>query len=99
MLGWIVMEEDGPGRPQLEQRRICGTDFVVLQAAPPRGWWQKRRLGRALEIMRAVGVRCTAVQGVAEEWLCRYGLHRVQEFPLRRELLPQLLDVCNPQGV
>ena len=92
MLGWIVMEEDGPRRPQLEQQRICGADFAVLRAAPPRGWWQKRRLGRALETMAAAGVRCTAVQGAAEEWLRRYGLHRAQEFPLRRALLPQLLD-------
>ena len=92
VLGWIVMEEDGPRRPRLEQQRICGADFAVLQAAPPRGWRQKRRWGRALEAMAAAGVRCTAVQGPAEPWLRRYGLHRAQEFSLRRALLPQLLD-------
>ena len=92
VLGWIVMEEDGPRRPQLQQQQICGTDFAVLRAAPPRGWWQKRRLGRALEAMVAAGVRCTAVQGAAEEWLRRYGMQRAREAPLRRALLPQLLD-------
>lgn len=92
VLGWIVMEEDGPRRPRLEQRQICGADFAVLRSAPPRGPWQRRRWGKALEAMRAAGVRCTAVQGAAEPWLHRYGLQRAQELPLRRALLPQLLD-------
>jgi hypothetical protein len=90
MLGYLIWR--GAGRPRVvrERRAIGGVWFQVLEVRG-RGRRIVRRVRRAVEEMRADGVRrCVAEPDWPAEW--GEGLQPVGEERLRCAILPQLLD-------
>lgn len=90
MLGWIICREGH--RPALEERRVGGVDFLVLQTPRPDSRRQRHRLHRLLREMARRGVRRAVVQGGDVPELAQWGILPVDSVPLRRALLPQLLQ-------
>ena len=99
MLGWIICTEGKMAcRLQPEVRMVCDVPFLILETGVPRRWWERRRLQRALADMEAQGVRRVVTEGAgAAELLVGSGLRPVDCAPLRRALLPRLLDWAEEQ--
>ena len=92
MLGWIRCGE-GKRRLHTEMETVCGVPFLLLEAACPRHRWERRRLHRTLNDMLSRGIRRVVAEGTgAAELLEGTALQPVDCGPLRRVLLPQLLD-------
>ena len=81
-----------PRRLHPEGQTVCGVPFLTLETGAPRYRWEWRRLRRGLELLERQGVRRVALQGGDAELLRGTTLQPVDCGPLRRALLPQLLD-------
>lgn len=92
MLGWIIEGKENARRARLTRRIIAGTALWVLEL-PQRPVPGKRQLARWLRAMVRRGVvRVALGTEVPAELMVRFGLQPVEVFPLRRALLPRLLD-------
>lgn len=81
-----------------EVRLVCGVPFLTLETGVPRRWWERRRLRRALADLERQGVRRVVTEGRdAADLLAGASLQPVDCAPLRRALLPQLLDWAEEQ--
>lgn len=94
MLGWVICREEGRQvRPRTQVLTVCGLPLLTVELAAPRSRWGMRRAVRALERLASEGVRRVVVQGpLPQELLRAAGLRAVECAPLRRALLPRLLD-------
>ncbi|MBE6919707.1 MAG: hypothetical protein E7469_08500 [Ruminococcaceae bacterium] len=90
MLGWIICGEER--RITLERQVVGGLPFWVLRVPHRRRWLAARGFTAALREMARRGVRRVVVQGGEVPELALFGMTAVEPWPLRRALLPQLLD-------
>jgi len=106
MLGYVIWHPQGRFRPKIEQQLLAQVPFTVLQTAPPRTFFGRRRLLRAGETLQQWGVRQVAVKGEPPsqvlEWL---GVQEVECAPLRMANLRMLLcfaaerkEICLPRS-
>lgn len=90
MLGWIICGEER--RVTLERQTVCGVSFWLLRAPHRRRWLAARAFTAALREMARQDVHRVVVQGGEVPELALFGMTAVEPWPLRRALLPQLLD-------
>lgn len=98
MFGYLTWQEEGRPSVSLVQRQIGETAFLVLEAqGNPRRL--RRRVRRAMEEMTRRGVRrCVVEESWPEVWRTQLAL--VEEYPLRRTLLPLLLErLCRQRRI
>ncbi|MBR5571810.1 MAG: hypothetical protein IKV99_04125 [Oscillospiraceae bacterium] len=91
MYGYI---EEGT-RGSMERRQILGM-WLVHVTLPTEGAFCRIRRRRMWRALQRAGVRRAVMTAAVTEESARWGIAPVEVFPLRRALLPQLLDLLPP---